>query len=132
MREYVARRKDLPGVPSAAEMARWPNNLPSRSMTSGSNNNGNDYVSCRQALLQKYASRWLFALHDLDHDAYGIILFNVITDLAKDARAVNGHDNGTELSTNKVIGPIPYQMIGTYFNTLPGRFVGRSYSPLYP
>lgn len=86
----------MPGVPSAAESARWPNSIPSRSLSSGSNNNGNDYVACRQALLQKYASRWLFALHCIDHVLYGTMLFKVISDLAKDDANMDGFDHAID------------------------------------
>lgn len=103
MREYVARRKDMPGVPSAAESARWPNSIPSRALSSGSNNNGNDYVACRQALLQKYASRWLFALHCLDYEQYGTTMFKVLSDLAKDDAILDDSDHATGSSRAEMV-----------------------------
>ncbi|THH07445.1 hypothetical protein EW145_g3377 [Phellinidium pouzarii] len=66
MREYVAKNKSLP-------------------VSSGSINNGNDYVTCRKALLVKYASRWLFALHCQDPEFYTSLLFNTVSDIAKDS-----------------------------------------------
>lgn len=84
LHEFIAKQKDVPGVPSPADSRSWPNVLPSRSLSSGSINNGNDYVTCRRILLSKYAARWLFALHCQNPDFYVSLLFDVITDLARD------------------------------------------------
>lgn len=85
LREYVAKNISLPGVPSATENLLWPNKNPSRSTASGSVNNGNDYVTCRKILLEKYAIRWLFAIHCQDPDAYTAVVFKTVTDLAMDS-----------------------------------------------
>ncbi|KAI5122947.1 hypothetical protein M0805_006828 [Coniferiporia weirii] len=83
LREYVAKHKSLPGVPSSADSHSWPNSMTSRSASSGSINNGNDYVTCRKALLVKYASRWLFALHCQDAELYASLLFDSASDIAR-------------------------------------------------
>ncbi|KAH8117558.1 hypothetical protein DFH11DRAFT_1504486 [Phellopilus nigrolimitatus] len=84
LREYVAKNKNLPGVPLPADSRTWPNTMPTRSGSSGSVNNGNDYVTCRKHLLTKYATRWLFALHCQNPELYISLLFETVTDIARD------------------------------------------------
>ena len=87
LREYVARSRNLPGVPSANDSHGWPNLQLSRTSSTGSVNNGNDYVMCRKALLDKYVLRWLFALHCQDPGTYASFLFDAISDLALESTA---------------------------------------------
>lgn len=87
LREYVARSRYLPGVPSATDSHCWPSLPLSRTASTGSVNNGNDYVMCRKALLDKYVLRWLFALHCQDPGTYATFLFDAISGLALEATA---------------------------------------------
>ncbi|KAL5490495.1 hypothetical protein ACEPAI_5328 [Sanghuangporus weigelae] len=111
LREYVAKNINLPGVPSAAENYAWPNKNPSRSTSSGSVNNGNDYVACRKTLLEKYATRWLFAIHCQDPDMYAAVVFKTVTDLAMDTLDVvtsmtSGDKEPLSLCADKVLRSI--------------------------
>ena len=63
----------------------WPYSLAFPSLSSSSSYNGADYVSCRKALVEKYARRWLYALHCLDYDFYSQSLFEILSQLAGDA-----------------------------------------------
>ncbi|EJD06034.1 uncharacterized protein FOMMEDRAFT_119510 [Fomitiporia mediterranea MF3/22] len=98
LREYIAKNKSLPGVPSAAENHAWPNNNPSRSTSSGSVNNGGDYVACRKSLLDKYATRWMFAIHCQDPDTYAQLLFDTISGIAMDSAWLNHELDSANLS----------------------------------
>jgi len=45
-------------------------------------NNAGDYVATRRALLNRYAIRWLLALHDLDVDRYTDLLYDLSAEIA--------------------------------------------------
>lgn len=44
--------------------------------------NGGDYLASRQALLHRYARRWLLALHNQDVDLYAGSFFSACDELA--------------------------------------------------
>lgn len=85
LRDFVARGRSLPGVPSNLDTHAWPNSLNLRSVPSSSVNNGGDYVACRKVLLTRYASRWLLALHDQDITLYSKLLYEIMADLASES-----------------------------------------------
>ena len=96
LREYVARSRSLPGVPSGAENQSWPASALLRNAAMGSVNNGNDYVTCRKRLLEKYVTRWLFALHCQDPGAYAGFIFDSITHIASESVAYDFHSEESE------------------------------------
>ena len=106
LREYVARKRSLPGVPSASETHSWPHPPNLRNASSGSVNNGNDYVMCRKRLLEKYVARWLFALHCQDPGAYAGFMFESITDIVAESLAsdVNMLDKDSESKESSLPG----------------------------
>lgn len=65
-------------------MQPWPSSTHSRPSAASSANNGGDYVAGRRALLSRYAARWLLALHDLDFEAYGVMVFDLLVEQAQE------------------------------------------------
>lgn len=45
-------------------------------------NNGGDYVAARRALLNRYAARWLLALHNLDVSLYAALLYDISEEIS--------------------------------------------------
>lgn len=84
LRDYVARGRNLPGVRSGEPQA-WPIESQSRPHATPAASNGGDYVAGRRALLQRYAAPWMLALHDLDIDAYGKLVFELACEHAEEA-----------------------------------------------
>lgn len=74
----------LPGVRSASDPLPWPAVLNGRPAPSSSANNGGDYVASRRALLSRYATPWLLALHNQDADKYCTLLYDICVDLTED------------------------------------------------
>lgn len=58
-----------------------PNGRPA---LSSSVNNGGDYVASRRALLSRYATPWLLALHHQDRDKYSSLLYDICVELTDD------------------------------------------------
>ena len=84
LRDYVARGLSLPGVRSGVDAQPWPASTHSRPSAASSANNGGDYVAGRRALLSRYAARWLLALHDLDGNAYAMLVFDLLVEQAQE------------------------------------------------
>ncbi|TFK89146.1 hypothetical protein K466DRAFT_545801 [Polyporus arcularius HHB13444] len=84
LRDYVARGLSLPGVRSGVDVQPWPTPTYVRPTAASSANNGGDYVAGRRALSSRYAARWLLALHDLDVDAYAVMVFDLLVEQAQD------------------------------------------------
>jgi hypothetical protein len=63
----------------------WPPVHHDRPLHGGSVQNGGDYLASRQALLHRYARRWLVALHNQDVDLYGGSMFDTCDELADHA-----------------------------------------------
>ncbi|KIL00116.1 hypothetical protein PAXRUDRAFT_821994 [Paxillus rubicundulus Ve08.2h10] len=85
LRDFISAGRSLPGIRSPSEPVPWPSSRDlRRAVPSSSVNNGGDYVASRRALLQKYVTRWLLALHDQDISAYSRIVFDVTRDIATD------------------------------------------------
>jgi hypothetical protein len=82
LRDYLAKQQVLPGVRSSNEALPWPSTQTSRPVPSSSMNNGGDYVAARRDLLNRYAARWLFALHNLDVALYGALLYDLSTEIS--------------------------------------------------
>lgn len=83
-------------MPTASESRCWPNSTLPRQASSGSINNGNDYVACRKVLLMKYAARWLFALHSQDAVRYGNLIYNTISDMAEEQDRTYSEQQGDQ------------------------------------
>jgi hypothetical protein len=90
LRDYLAKQQVLPGVRSNNETPSWPSTPTSRPIPTSSMNNGGDYVAARRDLLNRYAARWLFALHNLNVSLYGALLYDLSTEIS-DERAT--HDD---------------------------------------
>ncbi|CDO71214.1 hypothetical protein BN946_scf184863.g9 [Trametes cinnabarina] len=84
LRDYVARGLNLPGVRSGTDAQPWPSSTYSRLTAASSANNGGDYVAGRRALANRYATRWLLALHDQGVDQYATTVFDLLVELAQD------------------------------------------------
>ncbi|KAI9070388.1 hypothetical protein FKP32DRAFT_1586228 [Trametes sanguinea] len=84
LRDYVARGLSLPGVRSGVDIQPWPSSTYSRPTAASSANNGGDYVAGRRALSNRYAARWLLALHDQGVDEYATMVFDLLVELAQD------------------------------------------------
>ena len=84
LRDYVARGRSLPGVRSGEPQA-WPIEVQARPHAKSIASNGGDYVAGRRALLTRYAAPWMLALHDLNIDTYGKLLFELACEHADEA-----------------------------------------------
>jgi hypothetical protein len=87
LRDFVAHRQSLPGVRSGDDDMPWPSSQDLRQAPAGSVNNGGDYVACRRALLHRYGTRWLLALHDRDSTLYVKIVYNFCTETAQNGNS---------------------------------------------
>ncbi|KAF9454513.1 hypothetical protein P691DRAFT_770412 [Macrolepiota fuliginosa MF-IS2] len=92
LRDYLGKNKPLPGMASNL-MNQWPPVHHERPVHGGSMQNGGDYLASRQALLHRYAGRWLLALHNQDVDLYAGSLFSACDELA---------DHGAETNTRSL------------------------------
>ena len=104
MRDYVARRRNAPGVRSGTDIAPWPAPVQSRP-GGGSPNNGGEYVSGRRELRTIYASRWLLALHDLDIDRYGVMLFEILVECSEEHLFNDDYFNGSVSNDTRKVCP---------------------------
>ncbi|KAI0362213.1 hypothetical protein OH77DRAFT_1416438 [Trametes cingulata] len=84
LRDYVARGLSLPGVRSGVDVQPWPSSTQARPTAASSANNGGDYVASRRALSNRYAARWLLALHDQGVDDYATMVFDLLVEQAQD------------------------------------------------
>ncbi|KAI0703614.1 hypothetical protein BC835DRAFT_1483812 [Cytidiella melzeri] len=84
LRDYVARGRNLPGVRSGEPQA-WPIEVQARPYTTPIASNGGEYVAGRRALLMRYAAPWMLALHDLDIEVYGKLLFQLACEHSEEA-----------------------------------------------
>ncbi|KAI0780831.1 hypothetical protein BD413DRAFT_500442 [Trametes elegans] len=84
LRDYVARGLSLPGVRSGVDIQPWPSASYARPTAASGANNGGDYVAGRRALSNRYAARWLLALHDQDVDAYATMTFDLLVELSQE------------------------------------------------
>ncbi|KAI0831397.1 hypothetical protein BC628DRAFT_1312212 [Trametes gibbosa] len=89
LRDYVARGLNLPGVRSGVDLQPWPSASQSRPTAASSANNGGDYVAGRRALSNRYAARWLLALHDQSIDEYATVVFDLLVERAQDLPIVD-------------------------------------------
>jgi hypothetical protein len=80
LRDFVANKQSLPGVPSTDETPVWPERPTLRPASSSS---GGDYIACRRALHSRYSTVWLSCLHDQDPALYAEILFDACVDFEK-------------------------------------------------
>jgi hypothetical protein len=87
LREFVSRKKQLPGVRSDKDILPWPSLPDFRSGASNLSSNGGDYVTARHSLLSRFAAPWLLELHELDSVLYGQVVFNTCSEVAGDQNA---------------------------------------------
>jgi hypothetical protein len=85
LRDYLEKKAALPGVRSGHDFHPWPLVEKSRPIPTSSMNNSGDYVASRRALLNRYASRWLLALHDLDVFRYADLLYELSAEIADES-----------------------------------------------
>ncbi|THH16358.1 hypothetical protein EW146_g4274 [Bondarzewia mesenterica] len=82
LRDFASNRSGLPGVRLGVDIQPWPiSHL--RSTYTNSEGNGGEYVSYRRVLLNKYAARWMLALHDQDPTFYSQVLHELVTELTE-------------------------------------------------
>ncbi|KAI0054105.1 hypothetical protein FA95DRAFT_1480391 [Auriscalpium vulgare] len=87
LRDYIAQRRDLPGVRMASDPHPWPSSN-SRAVNAAASNNGGDYVAHRRTLLKQYAAAWMLALHDQDMAFYAQTLYHLVAEIEEDSDAV--------------------------------------------
>jgi len=81
LRGYLDKNKPLPGM--ATDFSRqWPPVHQERPLRGKTVQNSGNYLASRQALLDRYARRWLLALHNQDVDLYVICMFETCDELA--------------------------------------------------
>ncbi|KAL1755905.1 hypothetical protein FB107DRAFT_212573 [Schizophyllum commune] len=84
LRDFVARRRALPGVRSGQDQPPWPASRDARPYQNSSGNSAGDYVACRTSLLRQYAKPWLSALHDQDPALYCAYIYDICVDSAQE------------------------------------------------
>lgn len=82
--DYIARGYDAPGVRSGTDVPPWPILSQPRPASTGSPNNGGEFVSGRRELRTVYASQWLLALHDRNIERYATMVFDIMLEYAED------------------------------------------------
>ncbi|KAF8163325.1 hypothetical protein B0H34DRAFT_805778 [Crassisporium funariophilum] len=84
LREFVAKKRRLPGVQTDRGWLPWPPSHDFRPGAAGVSSNGGDYVAARRSLLSRFAIPWLLELHNLGPSLYGQIVFEACLELAAD------------------------------------------------
>ncbi|KZV90247.1 hypothetical protein EXIGLDRAFT_720571 [Exidia glandulosa HHB12029] len=79
----------VPGVPHPNDLYPWPK---TSSFLRENKRVSSNYVGYRRFLLQRYALRWLRALHDQDAEFYATTLFTHATDFAAEMDALEATD----------------------------------------
>jgi len=87
LREFVAKKKQLPGVRSDTDIFAWPSLPDFRPGATSLSSNGGDYVTARHSLLSRFAAPWLLELHELDSVLYGQVVFDTCSEIAGDQNA---------------------------------------------
>ncbi|KAJ7111596.1 hypothetical protein C8R43DRAFT_935944 [Mycena crocata] len=85
LRDYLAKQRMLPGIRTASDPLTWPSPQSSRLAPAGSVNNGGDYVASRRALLNRYAVKWLFEMHEQDPTLYGALIYEISLEASQEA-----------------------------------------------
>lgn len=93
LRDFVAKRRHLPGVPPNSGLPAWPEGAVYRS-TATSPTNGGDYIALRRALHSRYAAAWLSILHDQDPVLYAEVVYDSCADFVN-VEAINSQDSMT-------------------------------------
>lgn len=117
LREFVARKKALPGVRSDKDTP-WPS-LPN--FRPGANNlssNGGDYVTDRHLLLSRFAAPWLLELHELDSALYGQIVFNTCSEVSADQNAGLAEAYTSDTTRNTKVIDIFFLQVSNVLNCL--------------
>ena len=97
LREFVARKKQLPGIRSNKDIPSWPSLPDLLPGATSLSSNGGDYVTTRRSLLSRFAAPWLLELHELDSALYGQVVFDTCSEVAADQNPVtqlSGHCEG--------------------------------------
>lgn len=84
LREFVTRKKELPGIRSDKDILPWPSLPNLRPGATSHSSNGGDYVTARHLLLSRFAVPWLLELHELDSALYGQVVFDTCSEVAAD------------------------------------------------
>ncbi|EMD38403.1 hypothetical protein CERSUDRAFT_113558 [Gelatoporia subvermispora B] len=101
LRDFVAQGRSLPGVRFGSEAQPWPYASQSRTVRANSANNGGDYVASRRALLSRYATRWMLALHDQNIQQYATLIFDLLTERAEENAITDDYLTGLQSPKNK-------------------------------
>ncbi|KAJ7774577.1 hypothetical protein DFH07DRAFT_865871 [Mycena maculata] len=88
LRDYLAKRRTLPGIRTASDPISWPLPQSSRVTPTSSVNNGGDYVASRRALLNRYAVKWLAEMHDQDPALYGTLVYEICLEASREGSLV--------------------------------------------
>jgi hypothetical protein len=88
LREFVTRKKELPGIRSDKDVSPWPSLPNLRPGATSLSSNGGDYVTARHLLLSRFAVPWLLELHELDSALYGQVVFDTCSEVAADQNPV--------------------------------------------
>ena len=88
LREFVSRKKELPGIRSDKDIPPWPSLPNLRPGASNLSSNGGDYVTARHLLLSRFAVPWLLELHELNSALYGQVVFDTCSEVAADQNPV--------------------------------------------
>lgn len=83
LRNFLANKQNLPGVPSTDKIPVWPERPTLHPTSSSSTHGGDYYIACRRALHSRYSAVWLSCLHDQDPALYAEILFDACVDFEK-------------------------------------------------
>lgn len=92
----------MPGVPQPADVYPWPKT----SFLQETQRISSNYVGYRRFLLQRYALRWLRALHDQDQGFYATTLFTHATDFAAEMDALEATDTVDQSEKANVDGMV--------------------------
>ena len=99
LREFVAKRSNLPGMRTATYPQMWPLHSDGRLNSANLSSNGGDFVVARRLILSHYASPWLLEFHNLDSDLYDRIAFQSCLQMAaeRDSDAQHQLDNAGQV-----------------------------------
>ncbi|EJD52997.1 hypothetical protein AURDEDRAFT_180591 [Auricularia subglabra TFB-10046 SS5] len=98
-RDYDRPGIPVPGVPAPTDVYPWPKGAGLQEAQRVSSY----YVGYRRFLLQRYALRWLRALHDQDPGFYATAMFTHATDLAAEMDQLEQTDDSEEAKVDNMV-----------------------------
>jgi hypothetical protein len=100
LREFVAKKKRLPGIRSDKDIPTWPSLPDFRPRPTSNSSHGGDYVSARHSLCSRFAVPWLLKLHEVDPVLYGQAVFDTCSEVAADQTAGATEAYTTNMASN--------------------------------